>query len=189
MNTKKIVLIIAFALSVFSAKAQYFDFASNSGRIEVGLNFGQPGFTTDYARFGFGAKLVAWGVALDFLVADPQHRYDGRISDTAWNDTKVVCINAGYQVPVLSWLRLTPIAGYVQTNDGITDGASVNMDSEDFSWYHSYKVTPGSRTHYFNYGGGLSIQPCKWFSINAIATRYAVYGGISLNLAAFAAVQ
>ena len=78
------------------------------------------------------------------------------------------------------------MAGYTQTNYGTTDGRSVEYDTDDISWYHRYRVTPGSRTHYFNFGGGLSIQPCKWFSINAVATRYAIYGGISLNLAAFA---
>lgn len=184
---KKLAIIVVLVLSVVNARAQYFDFASNSGRVEVGLALGQPGFSTEYARFGLGASVVAWGVQVDFLIADPQHRYTNTISDTTWNDTMAFCINAGYQIPVLKWLRLAPLAGYTQTNYGVTDGTSVSYDYDDGSWYHPYKVTPGSRTHYFNYGGGLSIQPCKWFSINAVATRYAIYGAIVLNLTAFAA--
>lgn len=183
---KKIVVLIALALSVFSAKAQYFDFASNSGRVEAGFVLGQPAYSTEYDRFGLGANVCIWGFVLDFLVAEPEHRYYRVISDTVWDDTKALTINAGYQIPILSWLRLTPMAGYTQTNYGTTDGRSVEYDTDDISWYHRYRVTPGSRTHYFNFGGGLSIQPCKWFSINAVATRYAIYGGISLNLAAFA---
>ena len=38
----------------------------------------------------------------------------------------------------------------------------------------------------FNYGGGLSVQPLKWFSVNLVYTRYAIYGGISVNFLAFA---
>ena len=49
--------------------------------------------------------------------------------------------------------------------------------------FHPYEVT--TRTHYFNFGGGLSIQPCDWFSINLIATRTAIYAGFSINVLAF----
>ena len=72
---KKIVVLIALALSVFSAKAQYFDFASNSGRVEAGFVLGQPAYSTEYDRFGLGATVCIWGFVLDFLVAEPEHRY------------------------------------------------------------------------------------------------------------------
>ena len=54
------------------------------------------------------------------------------------------------------------------------------------SWYHTYTVTPGSRVHYFNYGGGVSIQPLKWFSINFAYTRHAIYGGLAIDIDALA---
>ena len=53
--------------------------------------------------------------------------------------------------------------------------------------YHLIDIAvPGTRDHRFNFGGGISIQPLKWFSINFSYTRYAIYGGIGLNLIALA---
>ncbi|MBO4634218.1 MAG: hypothetical protein J5669_02465 [Bacteroidales bacterium] len=164
------------------------EFLINPSRMEAGLTIGQVGSFTEFARFGMGANILYNGFYLDFIEADPQHKYNNEISDTDWNDTCAFAINIGYQIPILSWLRIMPLVGYAQTNEGITNGSSLNLsaDSDSISWYHDYKVTPGSRTHYFNYGGGISVQPCRWFSINLIGTRCALYGGFGLNLLEFA---
>ena len=185
---KKIIVSLVIILSGISLSAQsWFDFRENSRRLEAGLNIGQAGSFTDYARFGMGANILVGGFYLDFIHADPQHKYDNTISDTKWNDTEVFCVNAGYQIPILNWFRIMPLIGYAQTNDGVTDGSTLSMsaDDESPSWYHNYSVTPGSRTHYLSYGGGISIQPCEWFSINAVVTNRAIYGGIALNIFAF----
>lgn len=194
-KTKVILSAILFALSSFVAQAQggdafgekeitLFDFPLNTNRLEAGLTFGQVGSTTDYARFGMGGYVLVSGVYVDFVHAQPQHKYNHQVSDTKWNDTSVFSINAGYQIPVLSWLRLMPLVGYTQTNDGITDASTVEVDVDEngSSWYHHYTVTPGSRTHYFNFGGGISIQPLKWVSIHFVYSRYAIYGGIGLDI-------
>ena len=190
---KRLFFIITFIGISLSANAQVgetklFDFSANAGRYEAGFNIGQVASFSEYARFTFGANVMFAGVYLDFLSADPQHKYSPT-SDTQWNDNKAFCINAGYQIPILSWLRVMPLVGYAQTNDGITDASETYWEYDEYSantTFHPYKVTPGSRQHYFNYGGGLSIQPCKWFSINLIGTRHALYGGIGINLLAIA---
>ncbi|MBR5703733.1 MAG: hypothetical protein IKX45_05725 [Bacteroidales bacterium] len=174
--------------ALISKEIKLFDFSINAKRFEAGFNFGQAASFSEYARLTFGANLMIAGVYLDFLSADPEHKYSPS-SDTKWNDHKAVCINAGYQFPILKWLRIMPLIGYAQTNDGITDASVTYWDYDEdsgSSTFHPYKVTPGSRQQYFNYGGGLSIQPCKWFSINLIGTRHAIYGGFGLNLLAFA---
>ena len=174
--------------TVFSKEIKLFEFPLNARRIEAGVNVGQVAPFSEYARFALGANVMIAGVYLDFLSADPEHKYSP-ISDTKWNDHKAFCINTGYQIPVLSWLRVMPLVGYAQTNDGITDASQTYWEYDEYSsstTYHPYKVTPGTRRHYLNYGGGLSIQPCKWFSINLIGTRHAIYGGIGLNLFAVA---
>lgn len=188
---KKLILVFTLVLFTLGAKAQVFDFSSNTGRIEAGINIGQAGSFTEYAHVGFGANLCIYGIYVDWLKAEPEHKFSDTVSDTKWNDTSAFCINAGYQLPVFSWLRLLPLVGYAQTNEGITDGTKLRVDADEdsISFYHPYKVTPGSRIHYFNYGCGLSVQPCKWFSINAVASRYAIYGGITINLVAFSQVQ
>ena len=197
---KRLLIITAFLTLSVGAGAQaatgasvgteitLFEFPLNAKRAEVGLNIGQVASFSDYARFTLGAHVMISGVYVDFLSADSEHKYSPT-SDTKWNDHKAFCINAGYQIPIFKWLRVMPLAGYAQTNDGITDASETYWDYDEdggSSTYHPYKVTPGSRLHYFNYGGGLSIQPCKWFSINLIGTRHAIYGGVGLNLLAIA---
>lgn len=180
-----ILILLAFGIGAYAQ--DMFDFARNTRRLEVGINIGQAGSFSPYADFGMGLNLVAAGFYADCLVASPQHKYNHTVSNTKWNDTEAFCINAGYQIPIFNWLRIMPIVGYAQTNEGITDGSSLDWSYGENSttFYHHYTVTPGSRIHYFNYGGGISIQPCRWFSINAVATRCALYGGIAFNLLAF----
>ncbi len=185
---KRILFIAVLALTTAaSASAQMFDFSSNR-RLDFGIIVGQAARTTPYERVGIGASLSAFGVYVDCLEASPQHRYDNSVSDTQWNDDMAIFVNAGYQIPVLRWLKVMHLVGYGQTNEGVTDASTINISDGEYSHsiYHDYNVTPGSRTHYFNYGGGISIQPCKWFCINGVYTRYAIYGGISLNLLALA---
>ena len=191
---KRLLIIIALVAVAVSAQAQavygevgkeykLFDFQLNARRLEFGVNAGQAGSFSPYARFAMGGNMLINGIYVDFLVADPEHKYASS-SDTKWNDHVAFCINAGYQIPLLKWLRLMPVIGYAQTNDGITDASVSYWDVDDTSssTYHPYKVTPGSRSHYINYGGGLSIQPCKWFSINLIGTAHAIYGGVGIDL-------
>ena len=81
-----------------------------------------------------------------------------------------------------------PVIGYAQTNEGLTDASTINVETGEnsSSVYHTYTVTPGSRVDYFDYGGGISIQPLKWFSINFVYTRFAYYGGIAIDLGSIA---
>ena len=189
-----IIALFAFALSA-NAQAMYaevgkeyklFDFQLNAQRLEFGVNIGEAGAFSPYADFAMGANLLVNGIYVDFLASDPGHKY-APTSDTKWNDHVAFCINAGYQIPVFKWLRIMPVIGYAQTNDGITDASKTIWDVDEYSssTYHPYKVTKGSRSHYVNYGGGLSIQPSKWFSINLIGTAHAIYGGVAIDLLAF----
>ena len=203
MKNKLLLVITSILLSGVVLSAQttggalmekeyhLFDFTLNASRMEMGIIVGQVGSFTDRARIGLGAYVMYNGFYLDFIKADPQHRYYSHVTEEQWNDDSAFGIHAGYQIPVLKWLRLMPIVGYVQTNEGITDGTSLNISAGDetTTWYHDYNVTPGSRLHYFNYGGGLSIQPCKWFSINLMASRYAIYGGIGVDIVTVAKQQ
>lgn len=193
---KRLTLLSALLAFALSANAQMFDFAANTRRLEAGFTAGvttgdSGSFQADDARFGFGAYLLASGFYLDFIRSDAQHRYYNTIENVQWEDTRSFSINAGYQIPILPWLRIMPVIGYAQNNHGITDGTRMKADTSDdtTTWYHPYSVDPESRQHHFNYGGGLSIQPCKWFSINAIATRRALYGGIGIDILSIAGVR
>lgn len=184
---KKIIILSALLTSSLFANAQVFDFSSNNGRIEAGFCAGLAGYGTKYQGLGSGACASIFGGYLDYIQYGPQHRYSSVITDEDWDDSVALSINLGYQIPVLPWLRVMPLVGYTQTNEGKTKGNEMDYDSDEtFSWYHPYKVTKGSRIHRFNYGGGISIQPVKWFSLSFMYTHDAIYGGISINLTAFA---
>ncbi len=187
---KRYIISLVLLSVTVCAHAQLFDFSSNDNRYEVGLNFGQMAFNTPYARFGMGLNTLAWGVYLDINMTAAQHKFDRKFSDTQWNDDEFFNVNLGYQIPILSWIRIMPLLGYAQTNEGITDESTFNINPGEelisTSIYHTYTVTPGSRVHYFNYGGGVSIQPLKWFSINFAYTRHAIYGGLAIDIDALA---
>ena len=181
---KRFIISLVLLSVTVCAHAQLFNFSSNNNRYEAGLNFGQMAFNTQYARFGVGINMLAWGVYLDFNKTNAQHKYERKFSDTQWNDDEFFNISLGYQIPIHSRIRIMPLLGYAQTNEGITDASTFNINpGEDLSSiYHTYTVTPGSRVHYFNFGGGVSVQPLKWFSINFVFTRHAVYGGFAIDI-------
>lgn len=186
---KKLILTALLAVMTVAAQAQWFDFSNNNRRLGIGFQLGPSAVGTQYSDFSLGASMNLLGVHIDFLSIRPEHQYDNHVTDTYYADSASYTINLGYQIPVLPWLRLMPIVGYCQTNHGRTDASTVNIENTDeysSQMYHDYNVHPGSRRHYFNYGIGLSVQPIKWVDIYAVASRRAIYGGISLNLGAFA---
>ena len=83
---KKLLFFAALLLASASAGAQVFDFSSNNGRLEVGINVGVAGASTPYNGFGAGFNLEAMGIQIDFLKYGPEHHYATEISDTKWND-------------------------------------------------------------------------------------------------------
>lgn len=180
---KKGFILVALIAVAMSANAQWFDFSNNNNRYGAGGHLGLAGWNSEYSAFGFGVSLAAWGVYADFLKAGPEHKFDNHVNNTLYNDSVAFHINAGYQIPVLPWLRIMPLVGYLQTNAGITDASTVNIDVDENSaeMYHDYDVTPGTRRHHFNFGVGLFVQPIRWVEIYAIGSRYAIYGGISFN--------
>ena len=181
---------MAFVAFAMSASAQWFDFSQNNGRLGLGFHIGQVGRGTDYTDIGGGVSLNVFGVYFDVVQAGPEHKYDNHVTNTLYNDSVAFDIKLGYQIPVLPWLRLMPVVGYCQTNAGITDATTVNVqvDGEyDASIYHDYEVTSGTRKHYFNAGLGVSVRPIRWIDIYAVGSLKSIYGGISINLGEFAA--
>ena len=144
---KRYITSLVLLIVTVCAHAQLFDFSSNNNRYEIGMKFGQMAFNTQYARFGMGVNTLAWGVYLDLNMTAAQHKFDRKFSDTQWNDDEFFNINLGYQIPILPWIRVMPLLGYAQTNEGITDASTINIDispgeeSNSASIYHTYTVT------------------------------------------------
>ncbi len=183
MNKRSIILVALLALMTFSAKAQWFDFSNNQSA-SIGLNLGavgykidQQGLNTDLMNFGIGASITLGGVYFDFIYQSPEHRFSDQVGVPDWHDHTALTINAGYQIPVLSWLYLTPLVGYSNETTGIT--YANHISAQNSSIIHKYKRE--TIDNHFNYGVGLTIKPIKWVSVGAVATSHAIYGNISIS--------
>lgn len=180
---KKIILIAAVMAVAMSASAQWFNFSNNKERLDIGAHFGEGGRGCNYTALGGGVSLAVYGVYIDFFNSSPQHKYDNHVLPQLYNDTSILAINLGYQIPVLPWLRVMPLIGHCHTSAGITDASTVNIDVDgeyNARIYHDFNVT--RRWHYLNFGGGIFVQPIEWLNIYAVYTSTAVYGGLSLSL-------
>ena len=185
---KKSIFFAALVAVSMTASAQWFDFSNNASRYGIGVHIGEIGRSTDYSDIGGGFSINVLGVYFDYSQAGPEHRYDNHVTNTLYNDSVALTVHLGYQIPVLPWLRIVPVLGYCQTNAGITDATTVNVnvdDNNNASIYHDYDVTDGTRKHRFNAGIGLALTPVRWIDVYAIGTMHSVYGGISVNLGAF----
>ena len=183
MNKKSIILVALLAVMTFSAKAQWFDF-SNNLRASVGINVGMVGYNynfqsldTELANLGVGASFSIAGAYIDFIYQNPEHRYSSAVGVSDWHDHTALTINAGYQIPVLSWLFVTPLVGYSNETTGIT--RANNITAEHSKIVHRYDRQTIS--HHFNYGVGLMVRPIRWIEIGAVATTHAIYGNISIS--------
>ena len=186
MKKKSIILFALLALTVGSAKAQWFDFSQNLTDASVGVNVGVVGYHFDgqidktYADLGVGASISLLGLYLDFIYQSPEHKWDRTVTQEEYPDNTALTINVGYKIPVLPWLNITPVIGYSNETYGETDCSTINVNFESQSIYHDYTVK--ERYSHFNYGLGLSFKPTDWIEFGGVCTAHAVYGNISVNL-------
>ena len=177
------VLLTAFT---FSAKAQMFDFSRNSDDFCIGFNAGVVGYDfnngkldKNIAGFGLGASISVRGIYVDFIYQKPEHQWGKKFTEI-YDDHTALTINAGYKIPVTYWLSVTPLVGYSNETFGETDCATVDLEQDNRSFFHTYKAN--ERFDHFNYGLGLSFKPFEFLEFGGVCTSHAVYGNISLNL-------
>ena len=175
----------------FSVKAQWFDFSQNMKRGVVGFHTGLVGYNDvngisdmSLSDLGVGLSLNVAGVYADFLYVTPDHMYDSHVVFENWEDHDAFVINVGYQIPIYQdYVFVTPLIGWSRVSTGITEGNNIGVNPEARSIYHKYTST--WHRNDFNYGGILTVAPCKYFEINAAFTAHAAYAGIAFNLANF----
>ena len=179
------------AMMSFSVKAQWFDFSQNMTRGVVGFHTGLVGYNNvndlsdmNLSDVGVGLSLNLAGVYADFLYVTPDHMYDSHIVMENWDDHDAFVINVGYQIPIYKdYVFITPLIGWSRVSTGITEGNNIGIDTENQSIFHKYHST--WHRNDFNYGGMLTVVPCKYFEINAAFSAHAAYAGIAFNLANF----
>ncbi len=187
---KKVALLVAlFTMLSFSAKAQWFDFSENMERATVGFHSGLVGFQNindvhgvKFTDLGFGSSLCIFGAFVDFVYVTPDHMYDSHVVFENWDDHDAFVLNFGYQIPIYeNYVFITPLVGWCRVSTGYTEGNNIGVDVDSGSIYHKYQSTWHSNE--FNYGGMLTVAPCKYFEINATFTSHAAYAGVAFNLA------
>ena len=189
---KKVALfVVLFSMMTISAKAQWFDFSQNMNRGVVGFHTGVVGYNNinglsdmSLSDLGLGMSLAVCGVYADFVYVSPDHMYDSHIVFEDWDDHDAFVINVGYQIPIYqNYVFITPLIGWSRVSTGITEGNNIGVDPEARSIFHKYHST--WHRNDFNYGGILTVAPCKYFEINATCTAHAAYAGLAFNLANF----
>lgn len=187
---KKVALLaVLVSMMTLSAQAQWFDFSQNLERGVVGFHTGLVGYRgvnnisdMDLSDLGVGVSLAIGGVYADFLYVSPDHMYDSHVVQYDWDDHDAFVINLGYQIPIYqNYVFVTPLIGWSRVSTGVTEGNNIGIDTEAQSIFHKYHST--WHRHDFNYGGMLTVAPCKYFEINATFTAHAAYAGISFNIA------
>ena len=185
---KKIILLTALFAMVASASAQdktlkWFDFSQNSEQASIGFHLGAAGVGTDYGGIAGGVSMSVLGFYADFIIAPPDNTTDTHVLDQRVDDDRAFTISIGYHIPILPWLRLTPIIGYSNTSYGNVDMSTVNIVvDDDYSGHIEHEYTPVEPFHEFNFGGGLFVKPVEFLDIYGIWTLRAIYGGISINI-------
>ena len=190
---KKIILFTAlFATLGLSSNAQFLDLSNNSEHASVAFTIGKAGFGTEYGGLGIGGSLSICGFYVDCLINSPEHLYDKHMySADSPNryipDSRAFTVNFGYQIPVLSWLRIAPIIGYSQTSYGVVDRSSMNIevDSESSTGRVRHDYISSEDFDEFNFGGAIFIQPIPFIEIGFVGTRRAIYGSIGFSLDSF----
>ena len=175
---KKTLLALAILLFSITANAQWFPFDDVNRNFYGGaIQGGALGLGKEVTRAAFGANVLAYGVYLDVLYCGPQHAHDPK--KDVWDDSSGFSLHAGYQIPILEFLRVIPLVGYAEVNRGVTDGTDYSLDynSSSKQWLIRNKYTKNWKDGGFDAGGSvvINIGPVNIF---LTGTMCSVYGGI-----------
>lgn len=172
---KRLFLTFAFIIASITSFGQAF-FERNKN-VSFGVHFGAVD-NLNGTHMGFQTLMVSmsiYGVYADIGGWPSSYESDVRI-DT-WDDEKCSSFHVGYQFPVLTWLKITPLIGYYNHQIGTTDGSEWKVTNYGI---HN-QFTSDEELLGFDYGGSVQID-IKRFSIFATFTKNMWYGGIGFNI-------
>ena len=177
---KKILLSCIFAIcsiNIISAQS-FFDENRN---ISAGVHFGAVGQNQDLGLQIIMFNATIYGVYIDFGGWPQDHASDANID--IWDANKAFLFHVGYQVPVSSWLKITPLIGYANDESGYTNGYNWKVNRNGI---HNQFVSEES-VNGFDFGiqtkFEISISSNKNTSIDIMGTytKYSWYGGLGLT--------
>ena len=175
--------IIFFSLSI---NAEENIFSKYNQSTSFGIQFGAVDQQNDLGFQTLMFHLSVYGVYADIGGWPRSHGSDVRVDK--WDDESCFMFHLGYQIPISSWFKITPIAGYYNHKSGMTDGYHWKVTSNGIS--NSFKVQ--DQYSGFDYGvnamfhihlnkktensTGFDLQ------LGGTYTKNAWYAGIGLNI-------
>lgn len=172
---KKIMIIMLFALISMGANAQTF-FERNKN-VSIGIQFGAVD-QHNHTDMGFQTLMVnvsCYGAYLDIGGWPRKHGSDTRVDK--WDDESCFAFHVGYQLPILGWLKITPLVGYYNHKSGYTDGYNWKTNNSGIN----NKFVVKDKLNGFDYGGNVQID-IKRFCILGTFTKNMWYAGIGFNI-------
>ena len=180
---RKLVLTFAFAIMsiVAFAQSQYYeynDFFARNNNVSINLQFGAvDNINNKHAGFQtmmFG--ISAYGVYMDIGGWPASHTSDYFYGDR--DDEKCFAIHGGYQIPVLPFLKITPLLGYYEHQIGWTDGDWYYIDR--YGDIHNHFITEYEYRG-FDYGAQIQFDIYR-LSIVGTVTKNMWYAGLGVNI-------
>ena len=171
-------LLVAFFVSM-SKNAQLLQgdgLLENKGG-SIGFIGGAVGINDDPSAPALGLNGTIYGIYIDFLFWPRAHANSTDV-DKHENEKQAISAHIGYQIPLLKWLSIIPIAGYTQVENGTTDGSHWKSSSSS-GIVNSYVVDEDNKG--FDFGGILVFNISKSVRVYATGTTRAVYGGIGFK--------
>lgn len=101
-------------------------------------------------HFAFGASISTYGLYFDFLYQAPG--YNSSTSVGKWSDNMAYALHGGFQVPILEYLKVTPLLGVACYSEGTTDGYHYTVGRDGIS--NTYVAD----TVYKGFDYGVNIQ-------------------------------
>lgn len=172
---KKKILIVLLVLFTTSVNGQTF-FKRNKN-LSFGVQFGAVDHhnNTDMGFQTLMATITCYGVYLDIGGWPTSHGSDVRVDK--WDDEHCFAFHVGYQLPVLNWLKITPLIGYYNHESGYTDGSKWTVTKSGIK----NKFVALDKLNGVDFGGNIQIS-IKWFNILGTFTTNMWYAGIGFNV-------
>ena len=155
-------------------------FSEAKKSLSFGVHFGAIGQAQDLGLQILVGSVTFYNVYVDFGGWPQAHGSDVRVRQ--WDEDRAYLFHAGYQVPITSWLRITPMVGYACDETGVTDGSNWSVtDSGIHNKFYADKAVKG-----FDYGGqvmfSIPVGKKTSFQLMGTYTRFCWYGGLGLGV-------
>lgn len=179
---KKFLLTLVFLCTLCcNSFSQSYFYANNT--VEIGVHFGcidkingkdaeLPIILGSISCYGIYADIGGWS---------PKHANDYRHYD--WDDEDCFAFHVGYQIPVMRYVKITPIIGYYEHRFGWTDGYNKYWDY--YGEPHNAFITE-YKIERFDCGGQIQLSiPCSDnvnFNLMGTCTTNMFYGGLGVSV-------